>query len=110
MSVAASASASGDTILQSDRATHDALSSELLRMAQVLKSNSLAFADALERDRLLVEKAGHDLASNLDLMTRTRGKLGIYSKKARSMGCFTLSALLLVLLSWVTMFFVIRLT
>ncbi|EPQ30581.1 uncharacterized protein PFL1_02105 [Pseudozyma flocculosa PF-1] len=99
-----------DTILQSDRATHEALSSELLRMASVLKTNSLAFADALERDRMLVEKAGDGLSSNLDLMTRTRGRLGIYSKKARSMGWLTLGSIAVVVVSWVFMFFVIRLT
>ncbi|PWY97893.1 hypothetical protein BCV70DRAFT_202382 [Testicularia cyperi] len=99
-----------DTILQGDRSTQEALSNELLRMASVLKSNSLAFADALERDRLLLEKAGDHLGSNLDLMTRTRGKLGIYSKKARSMGWFTLTSILVVMLSWMLMFLVIRLT
>lgn len=103
-------SATSDTILQSDRATHEALSSELLRMASVLKTNSLAFADSLERDRLLLEKAGSDLTQNLDLMTRTRGKLGVYSKKARSMGWFTLSAILVVVVSWMLMFLLIRLT
>lgn len=100
----------GDTILQSDRATHEALSSELLRMASVLRSNSLAFADSLERDRLLLEKSGSDLTHNLDLMTRTRGRLGLYSKQARSMGCFTLSTILIVILSWMLMFLLIRLT
>ncbi|GAC94211.1 hypothetical protein PHSY_001782 [Pseudozyma hubeiensis SY62] len=99
-----------ETILQSDRATHEALSSELLRMASVLKSNSLAFADSLERDRLLLEKAGTDLGHNLDLMTRTRGRLGVYSKKARSMGWFILSAILVVIVSWMLMFLLIRLT
>lgn len=108
---AAPGRAGGDTtILQSDRATHEALSSELLRMASILKSNSLAFADSLERDRLLLEKAGTDLTQNLDLMTRTRGRLGVYSKKARSMGWFTLSAILVVVISWMLMFLLIRLT
>ncbi|CBQ71305.1 conserved hypothetical protein [Sporisorium reilianum SRZ2] len=107
---ATTATTASDTILQSDRATHEALSSELLRMASVLKSNSLAFADSLERDRLLLEKAGTDLGQNLDLMTRTRGRLGVYSKKARSMGWFTLSAILVVIVSWMLMFLLIRLT
>lgn len=99
-----------DTILQSDRSQHEALSSELLRMASILKSNSLAFADSLERDRILLEKASTDLSSNLSLMTRTRGRLGVYSKKARSMGWFTLSAILVVIVSWMLMFLLIRLT
>lgn len=106
----AGAPGASETILQSDRATHEALSSELLRMASVLKTNSLAFADALERDRVLLEKAGTDLGQNLDLMTRTRGRLGVYSKKARSMGWFTLSAILVVMVSWMLMFLLIRLT
>ncbi len=103
-------SSTSETILQSDRATHEALSSELLRMASILKSNSLAFADSLERDRLLLEKAGTDLGQNLDLMTRTRGRLGVYSKKARGMGWFTLSAIVVVIVSWMMMFLLIRLT
>lgn len=109
-STAPTTTSASETILQSDRATHEALSSELLRMASVLKSNSVAFADSLERDRLLLEKAGTDLGQNLDLMTRTRGRLGVYSKKARSMGWFTLSAILVVVVSWMIMFLLIRLT
>ncbi|SPO30427.1 uncharacterized protein UTRI_06357 [Ustilago trichophora] len=108
--ISSTAPTASDTILQSDRATHEALSSELLRMASILKSNSLAFADSLERDRLLLEKAGTDLGQNLDLMTRTRGRLGVYSKKARSMGWFTLSAIAIVIVSWMLMFLLIRLT
>uniref|UniRef100_V5EAB0 t-SNARE coiled-coil homology domain-containing protein n=2 Tax=Kalmanozyma brasiliensis (strain GHG001) TaxID=1365824 RepID=V5EAB0_KALBG len=109
-STAPTTTSASETILQSDRATHEALSSELLRMASVLKSNSVAFADSLERDRLLLEKAGTDLGQNLDLMTRTRGRLGVYSKKARGMGWFTLSAILVVVVSWMIMFLLIRLT
>ncbi|SPO31614.1 uncharacterized protein UTRI_06357_B [Ustilago trichophora] len=109
-STSSTAPTASDTILQSDRATHEALSSELLRMASILKSNSLAFADSLERDRLLLEKAGTELGQNLDLMTRTRGRLGVYSKKARSMGWFTLSAIAVVIVSWMLMFLLIRLT
>ena len=96
--------------LQSDHTLQEALSNELLRMASVLKRNSSEFADALERDRVLVEQASEHLGRNLDLMTRTRGQLGIFSKKARSMGWFTLGSILAVLVSWLMMFVVIRLT
>lgn len=106
----ASKRASQSTALQSDHTLHEALSNELLRMASVLKHNSIAFADALERDRVLVEQAGERLGQNLDLLTRTRGQLGIFSKKARNMGWFTLSSIIAVLVSWLVMFVVIRLT
>ncbi|WFD31109.1 hypothetical protein MSPP1_002142 [Malassezia sp. CBS 17886] len=100
----------GATSLQSDRGVQDALSSELLRMASVLKRNSAAFTDALERDRKLVEETTGRLDNNLTLMTRTRGQLGVFSKKARSMGWFTVTSIVMVLLSWAVMFVVIRLT
>lgn len=98
------------TALQSDRSLQDSLSGELLRMAGALRANSLAFADALERDRKIVEAAGEKLEGNLTLMTRTRGKLGEYSKKARGMGWMTLASVATVCISWVIMFVIIKLT
>ncbi|WFC97335.1 hypothetical protein MYAM1_000045 [Malassezia yamatoensis] len=95
---------------QSDKQIKEALSSELLRMARVLRRNTAAFGEALERDRVLVEQAGTRLDQNLSLMTRTRGQLGVFSKKARSMGWFTLLSMAMVFVSWVAMYIVIRLT
>ena len=97
-------------MLQSDRSLQDALSSELLRMAGVLKANTVAFSESLERDRVLVESATGRLDQNLSLMTRTRGQLGVFSKKARSMGWFTLGSIASVIVCWVLMFIVIRVT
>jgi hypothetical protein len=96
--------------MASDRAVHDSLTSELLRMAGVLKANSIAFGEALERDRRIIEQAGEKLEHNLDLMTRTRGRLGEYAKKARGLGWATLGAVLAVCFSWVFMFVLIKLT
>lgn len=101
---------SSETTLQSEQNMRDALSSELLRMASVLKQNSSAFAEALERDRVLVEQAGERLGQNLDMLTRTRGQLGVFSKKARSLGWLTLSSIVVVLISWMMMFVLIRVT
>jgi hypothetical protein len=98
------------TALQSERSIQDSLSGELLRMAGILKMNSMAFADALERDRKILEEAGEKLQGNLTLMTRTRGRLGEYSQKARGMGWLTLGTVAAVCMSWVVMFILIRLT
>lgn len=98
------------TALQSERSVQDSLSGELLRMASILKTNSIKFADALERDRKILEQADEKLQGNLTLMTRTRGKLGDYSRKARGMGWITLGAIAMVCSSWVVMFLIIRLT
>lgn len=100
----------GPPRLQSDRSLQDALASELLRMAGVLKANTAAFSESLERDRVLVEEASGRLDQNLGLMTRTRGQLGVFSKKARSMGWFTIGSIVCVVVCWMLMFVVIRLT
>lgn len=96
--------------ITSERSLQEALSSELLRMAAVLKKNSASFAESLERDRQLVEQTTGRLDQNLSLMTRTRGQLGMVSKTARSMGWFTLSSILGVVVCWMAMFVLIRLT
>jgi len=96
--------------LTSDRSLQEALSAELLRMAGALRQNSAAFADVLERDRQLVEQAGTGLEQNLDLMTRTRGQLGAFTRKARRMSWFTLGSIASVVVCWVILFIVIRLT
>ncbi|CAD6885301.1 unnamed protein product [Tilletia laevis] len=96
--------------LAQDQPLHDALSSELLRLSTVLKSNAVAFGATLERDRLLLAKSSDLLGANLDFMTRTRGRLGEYSRRARGMGWFTLGSIAIVMVSWVLCFILIRLT
>jgi hypothetical protein len=98
------------TALQSERSIQDSLAAELLRMAGVLKTNSVRFADALKNDRKVVEQADEKLQGNLTLMKKTRGRLGDYSRKARGMGWMTLGAVAMVCMSWVVMFMLIRLT
>ncbi|CAO1637287.1 unnamed protein product [Parajaminaea phylloscopi] len=97
-------------MLSTERTTQEALSHELLRMASALKTQSVSFSSALERDRKLLESADEKLLANLDVMTRTRGRLGEYAHKARGMGWFTLATVAIVVATWVVMFVIIRLT
>lgn len=96
--------------LTSDRSTQEALSTELLRMASLLKSQSISFSSSLERDRQILEGADEQLMKNLNLMTKTRGRLGEYAHKARGMGWLTLGTIVVVIGTWVVMFVVIKLT
>lgn len=97
-------------LLSTERTTQEALSTELLRMASILRSQTVSFSSALERDRKLLESADEKLVQNMDVMTRTRGKLGEYAHTARGMGWFTLGTVLMVVMTWVVMFVVIKLT
>lgn len=97
-------------LVSGDRSTQEALSSELLRMASILKNQTISFSSALERDRKLLESTDQQLSQNLDLMTRTRGRLGEYAHKARGMGWLTLGTGIMVVMTWVLMFVVIKLT
>ncbi|PWN21912.1 hypothetical protein BCV69DRAFT_159792 [Microstroma glucosiphilum] len=97
-------------VVSGDRSTQEALSSELLRMASILKNQTISFSSALERDRKLLESTDQQLSQNLDLMTRTRGRLGEYAHKARGMGWLTLGTVVMVVITWMLMFVVIKLT
>lgn len=97
-------------LVSGDRSTQEALSSELLRMASILKNQTISFSSALERDRKLLESTDQQLSQNLDLMTRTRGRLGEYAHKARGMGWLTLGTVIMVVITWMLMFVVIKLT
>lgn len=94
----------------SSRAVHAGLMGELVRMATVLKGNSIALGQALERDRHLVENAEDKLSTNLDFMTRTRGRLGKYTHIARSSTWLTIYSVVTVVASWILIFVVIRIT
>lgn len=106
----ASTGRTSDTLLQHHRQTQESLSSDLLSMAGRLKANSLAFAGALERDKGVMEDAKEKLAGNLDGMTNQRARLKDVVQRAKGMGWLTLGSILVVIVSWVGLFIVIRLT
>ncbi|KAJ1723847.1 Trimethylguanosine synthase [Coemansia erecta] len=71
-----------ERLLKSQRATQDDLSSDLLKMASILKKNSLAFGDLIEKDRDVVDSAAEKLDANLANMEKHGGRLDKFRKRS----------------------------
>jgi len=99
-----------DSFLSSSLKTHEELSDELARMAAQLRRNAEHFSVTLDKDKGLVVAAEEVLLKNADNMTKERDKLDKHSSKSFSTTWFTIGAILVVCITWVWMFFIIRLT
>lgn len=79
-------------------------------MSGQLKTNSQAFASALERDKDVVLGAQDKLDGNLTVMKKEGGRLGGYGKKASGMVWVTVALVGAVAAIWVAMFLLIKVT
>jgi len=96
--------------LQSSSAVHDELSSQLAQMATQLKRNALHFSDSLVKDQTVVEQAQQKLEQNYGFMQKERTRLRDHSGKSSSTTWLTVASLAIVGVSFIIMFFIIRLT
>lgn len=90
--------------------TQEELSLQLSQMAAQLKRNALHFADSLDKDKNVIESAQEKLESNLGGMKGERTRLRDHSGKSSHTTWMVVGSLLTVVLAWVFMFFIIRLT
>ena len=79
-------------------------------MANQLKRNAIHFSESLARDQATVEEAKVKIESNFDTMTKERVRLRDHRGKSGSTTCLVLMSTLIVAVSFVLMFFIIRLT
>lgn len=86
------------------------LSSQLETMAAQLKRNALHFADALEKDKAVVEAALEKVEGNLGFMEGQRKRLRDFAGKSGGTTWLTLGIVLAVLLLFMVMVGFIRLT
>jgi len=86
------------------------LTGQLALMSRQLKLNAIHFGERLAADVGVVMEAEEKLAGNLDRMRKERFRLRDYSSTARGTTCLVLGAILVVVVAWVMMFVVIRIT
>jgi len=82
----------------------------MAEMATQLKKNAQFFGKALEDDKEAMERAEAIIEKNLTTMQKERGRLGTYSGKSRSTTWLVFLSVAVVGVSWVLMFFLIRIT
>jgi hypothetical protein len=86
------------------------LSSQLAAMATQLKRNVIHFSESLEKDASVVSAAQEKLEGNFDLMKTTRLRARDHGLKSRGTTCWVLGSVVVVLMIFVLMMFLIRIT
>ncbi|EJU04174.1 hypothetical protein DACRYDRAFT_105243 [Dacryopinax primogenitus] len=86
------------------------LADQLAHMGHQLKLNAINFGERLAADVGVVKEAEEKLTGNLDKMKTERGRLRDYSSTARGTTCLVITCILVVIIAWVMMFVVIRIT
>lgn len=90
--------------------TQEDLSLQLAEMAKQLKLNALHFTNALEKDRAVVQDAEEKLEGNLTKVKAQRSRLLVHSGKSGKTTWLVLGSMVVVLIAWVLLFLVIRIT
>ncbi len=96
--------------LQTSNALHQDLSEQLAQMAVQLKRNALHFSESLEKDKAIVEEAQQKVESNFDIMKTERIRLRDHRGKSGSTTCLVVAIMSAVVLLFVMMVLLIRLT
>ncbi|KAH7928936.1 hypothetical protein BV22DRAFT_1110199 [Leucogyrophana mollusca] len=98
------------TILQNSRALQEELSEQLALMATQLKRNAAHFAESLGKDKAVVEEMQEKLEGNFDVMKRERIRLRDFRGKSGSTTCLVVMSIIAVLIAFVVMVLIIRVT
>ncbi|KAI0051101.1 hypothetical protein FA95DRAFT_1463876, partial [Auriscalpium vulgare] len=105
-----STSAPTPAFLQNSSAVQEELSAQLAQMAGQLRRNALHFSEALAKDQAALQDTDEKIGSNFDVMKKERLRLRDHRGKSMGTTCLTFASLIIVLVAFVVMFFVIRIT
>jgi SNARE protein 1 len=96
--------------LQNSTALQQDLSEQLAQMATQLKRNAMHFSESLAKDQVVVEAAQEKIVENYDVMVKERSRLRDHRGKSGHTTRLVMLSLLVVVVSFIFMFFIIRLT
>ncbi|CAE6460802.1 unnamed protein product [Rhizoctonia solani] len=109
-SASASPTADLPAFMHTSLQTQEDLSEQLAQMAAQLKRNAQTFAAQLHEDNALVQIA-HDQLEGVHTRVKTeRTSLRDFSGKSGYTTCMTIGIIIVVIISWVMMFFMIKVT
>ncbi|KAI6166035.1 membrane fusion protein Use1-domain-containing protein [Pisolithus thermaeus] len=97
-------------ILQNSRAVQEELSEQLALMARQLRRNATHFSDSLARDKVVVDAMQEKLEGNFDLLKKERVRLRDFRGKSGGTTCLVIMSVIIVVIAFILMVFVIRVT
>ncbi|KAF9227128.1 hypothetical protein BS17DRAFT_775005 [Gyrodon lividus] len=98
------------TILQNSRALQEELSEQLALMATQLRRNATHFSESLQSDKTVIEAMQEKLEGNFDFMKKERIRLRDFRGKSGGTTCLVIMSIIVVLIAFILMVFVIRVT
>ncbi|KAG2744906.1 hypothetical protein P692DRAFT_20865575 [Suillus brevipes Sb2] len=98
------------TFLQNSRALQEELSEQLALMATQLRRNATHFSESLVKDKSVVEAMQEKIEGNFDFMKKERIRLRDFRGKSGSTTCLVIMSILVVLVAFMLMVLVIRVT
>lgn len=98
------------TILQNSRALHEELSEQLAFMATQLRRNATHFSAALDKDKSVLETMQEKVEGNFAFMLRERVRLRDFRGKSGGTTCLVMASVVVVMIAFMIMVFIIRLT
>ncbi|KAA1475078.1 hypothetical protein DENSPDRAFT_841805 [Dentipellis sp. KUC8613] len=96
--------------IQNSAALQDELAGQLAQMAGQLRRNAEHFSSSLARDSAVLQSTDARIGANLDVMQRERVRLRDHRAKSWGTTCLTFTSVSVVAVSFVVMFFIIRVT
>lgn len=95
---------------ENSKARQEAMTEQLAQMAVQLRKNAERFSDSLGKDKAVIEELDTKLGGNLDEMGKERIRLRDHRGKSGSTTCLTIFAVVGVLVVFMFMIALIRLT
>lgn len=86
------------------------MTDQLAQMASQLRKNAIHFGEALARDQAVLSDVDEKIGSNYDVMTKERVRLRDHRSKSWGTTWLTMASVLAVVVVFVAMFMVIRVT
>jgi hypothetical protein len=103
-------SSGAPAFLQNSASLQEEMSEQLAQMAAQLKRNAVHFANALEKDKVVVEDAQGKMERNFDVLSKERVRLRDHRSKSWGTTWLVVLSMLVAAIGFVLTFFVIRIT
>lgn len=79
-------------------------------MARQLRRNATHFSDSLARDKVVVDATQEKIEGNFDLLKKERIRLRDFRGKSGGTTCLVIMSIIIVVIAFILMVFVIRVT
>jgi uncharacterized protein (DUF342 family) len=105
---AGSSTATSSDLLSHHHSLQSTLLDSLTDLSSALKTSTVQFSTNLAKDKEVLERAQNKLEGNSESMEKNQGRLKTVRGKTRGTTCWTVGAVVVVVVMWIMMFGLMR--